>query len=45
MTEAELLPAGEYPIWSPYDAFEAAAALLAALAADHPDDPLLPDTP
>lgn len=30
--ERELLPPGEYPIWSPYDAHEAAAALMKALA-------------
>jgi len=27
----ELLPPGVYPVWSPYDAYEAATALLAAL--------------
>ena len=33
-TEAmmELLPPGVYPVWSPYDSYEAAATLLAALA-------------
>lgn len=28
------LPAGEYPVWSPYNSHEAASALLAALASD-----------
>ena len=45
VTAAELLPAGIYPIWSPYDSFEAAAALMAALTAEAlcslegPDEP------
>jgi hypothetical protein len=32
MTIQELLPSGVYPIWSPYDSFEAADALMKALA-------------
>ncbi len=32
----ELLPPGVYPVWSPYDADEAAALLMAALAEDGP---------
>ena len=34
LTAMELLPPGSYPIWSPYDAYEAAAILLKALAED-----------
>ena len=43
-SEDPLLPPGEYPIWSPYDSFEAAAALMAALMADQSDEALPPDT-
>ncbi len=32
MTLQELLPPGVYPIWSPYDSFEAADILRKALA-------------
>ena len=34
MNVDELLPAGVYPIWSPYDSYEAANILMQALAAD-----------
>ncbi len=43
MTEEEpavavtkLLPPGAYPIWSPHDAYETAALLLATLAEENP---------
>ncbi len=34
MTLQELLPSGIYPIWSPYDSYEAADALMKALSED-----------
>ena len=30
----ELLPPGEYPFWTPYDSYEAAAALMSAFNDD-----------
>ncbi len=37
--EAQLLrPGGTYPIWSPYDAYEAADTLLTMLKAPEPED-------
>jgi len=32
--EAPFIPGAEYPIWSPHTAYDAADALLSALAAD-----------
>ncbi len=32
----ELLPPGDYPLWSPYDDHETAAFLMAALAEEKP---------
>ena len=34
--EEHFAAGGDYPIWSPHTAFDAADALLAALAADEP---------
>lgn len=37
--EAQLLiPEGAYPVWSPYDAYEAADTLLTMLKASEPED-------
>lgn len=32
--EALIVPGGEYPIWSPYDSFDAAEKMLAVLNAE-----------
>ena len=33
--ETELLPPGEYPFWTPYDSYEAAAILMRAFDEDN----------